>query len=91
MEVFTGLDLPWAFVNQYSYLSLFLAHPSVYPDMSFTVFEIQKNQKGLYLNRKGMCIFFLRSVQLTVYGSTDGCKKHLLLKIISGATWGKTG
>lgn len=32
-------------MNQYSYLSLFLAHPSVYPDMSFTVFEIQKKKK----------------------------------------------
>lgn len=51
-------------MNQYSYLPLFLAHSSVNLDVPSIILETQTTQKGLYLNRKGMCVFLLKLTHL---------------------------
>lgn len=51
-------------MNQYSYLPLFLAHSSVNLDVPFIILETQTTQKGLYLNRKDMCVLLLKLTHL---------------------------
>lgn len=68
-----------------------VAHPSVNLDMSFIIFEAQTAQRGLYPNKKGMCIFFLKSIRLLFWLGRRLPETFAFDDNLKGVNTGETG